>query len=66
MDHREKRAYLIRSLLNEHPGYKNMEIPSDQAEQKRMLRSLFNIRLPGKIGSDFLTVQDAYLRETAR
>jgi len=43
-----------------------MEIPSDPTEQKRLLRSLFNIRMPGQIGEDFLKVQDEYLREETR
>lgn len=66
MNHAEKRLFLIRSLLEEQPRYKNVEIPSDQAEQKRMLRSLFNIRMPGKVDEGFLAIQDSYLREATQ
>jgi O-acetyl-ADP-ribose deacetylase (regulator of RNase III) len=43
-----------------------MEIPADEVEQKRILRSLFNIRMPGEISDGFLSVQDEYLREETR
>ena len=43
-----------------------MKIPKDEQEQKNMLRSLFNIRPPRPVTSDFLEVQDAYLREETR
>lgn len=39
-----------------------MEIPADAYAQKRMLRSLMNIRRPQAIDVEFLTVQDEYLR----
>ena len=35
-------------------------------EQKRLLRSLFNIRMPGSISEEFLRVQDEYLQEEIR
>ncbi len=66
MNQEEKRMFLIRSLLDEQPQYRNMEIPSDRAGQRRLLRSLFNIRMPGAIGEDFLRVQDEYLQTELR
>ena len=39
-----------------------MGIPSDQIGQRRLLRSLFNLRMPGVIGEDFLKLQDEYLQ----
>ena len=63
MDHEEKRRWLIRYLLDEKPGYRNIEIPSDAADQKRLLRSLFNVRMPDPIDDEFLRVQDEYLWE---
>ncbi len=61
MTHSEKRLYLIKELLSELPQYRNMEIPDDTEEQKRLLRSLMNIRAPRPIGKEFLKVQDEYL-----
>ena len=48
MEQAEKRKYLIKTLLAEQPRYKDMEIPKEAEEQKRLLRSLFNVRMPGK------------------
>ena len=66
MNQTEKRQFLIRRLLDEQPRYRNMEIPCDDSEQRQLLRSLFNIRMPGAIDDSFLKVQDEYLREETR
>lgn len=66
MTQKERRLYLIGKLLEEQPKYRGMEIPEDEANQKRLLRSLFNIRMPQPVSSDFLKVQDAYLQEETR
>ena len=66
MNQQERRRFLIRYLLDEQPRYRDLELPSGEAEQRRLLRSLFNIRLPGAIDESFLTVQDEYLREETR
>ena len=58
-----QRKYLIKGLLKERPAYENMQIPSDAGEQKMLLRSLMNIRMPGKMDPAFLQIQDAYLSE---
>lgn len=63
MTQEERRLYLIKELLHEQPGYVNMEIPMDEQEQKNLLRSLFNVRMPKPVTSTFLEVQDAYLKE---
>ena len=63
MNQTERRMFLIRQLLDEQPRYKGLAIPQDMTEQKQLLRSLFNIRMPGNISDDFLTVQDEYLQE---
>ena len=61
MAYNEKRLFLIKELLSELPQYKEAEIPKDTEEQKRLLRSLMNIRPPRSISSEFLKVQDEYL-----
>ena len=63
MKQAEKRQFLISRLLKEQPRYAGIEALEDAGEQKRMLRSLFNVRMPGKISEDFLQVQDEYLRQ---
>ena len=63
MDQTERRHYLIRSLLDEDPEFANVEIPDSEQEQKRLLRGLLNVRLPGRISDEFLKIQDDYLQE---
>ena len=57
----EKRIFLIDYLLAE--SGETAEIPTDEYNQKRLLRSLFNVRMPAPVSDDFLRVQDAYLQE---
>lgn len=66
MTQTEKRLFLIQELLKEQPQYSKMEIPSNEQEQKVLLRSLFNIRMPLPINDAFLDVQNAYLQEEIR
>ena len=66
MTHSEKRLYLIKKLLSELPQYKDMNISDNAEEQKRLLRSLMNIRSPRPIGTEFLRVQDEYLNEEVK
>ena len=65
MTQRERREFLIRSMLLERPEYGNVSIPTDDAGQQRLLRSLFNLRPPQPPSEAFLQIQDAYLRQEA-
>lgn len=62
----ERREYLIRALLRENEQYKDLAVPDGTAEQRLLLRALFNVRVPAPAPEDFLTVQDAYLQEETR
>lgn len=64
MTQTERRTYLIEYLLSER-GEK-ISIPSDKYDQKRLLRSLFNIRMPKNVSEEFLQKQDEYLQEENR
>ena len=66
MTQTERRLFLIQELLKEQPQYSKMEIPSGEQEQKYLLRSLFNIRMPLPVNDEFLDVQNAYLQEEIR
>lgn len=66
MTQAEKREYLITELLKESSKYKDIKIPTNETEQKILLRSLFNIRMPLPVSDDFITIQDEYLREETR
>ncbi len=63
MTQAERLIFLIQKLIDEQPKYRNIKIPQNEQDRKRLLRSLMNVRPPCPIGEDFLTVQDAYLQE---
>ena len=63
MNQSEKRQFLIRSLLQERPEYRDMGVPADTNSQRQLLRGLMNIRAPRRIEAEFLKMQDAYLQD---
>ena len=64
MTQTERRIYLIEYLLSERG--ERISIPADKYDQKRLLRSLFNIRMPRETSEVFLRIQDEYLQEENR
>ena len=62
MTHEEQRIWLIKKLLSERIEYRKYQIPDDEKEQKDMLRSLMNVRMPHFISDEFLQIQDEYLQ----
>ena len=66
MTQSERRLYLITELRKENPQYAELPVPSDTAEQKLLLRALFNVRMPKAASNEFLKIQDEYLREETR
>ena len=65
MNQFDRRIFLIKALIEENPEYRNLGIPSDPEAQKKLLRSLFNVRMPGLKDPAFLKVQDEYLADRA-
>ena len=61
MNQSERRTYLIKRLLEERSDCAGVQIPSGSEAQRRLLRSLMNIRMPGALDADFLKIQDEYL-----
>ncbi|WP_343208045.1 protein-ADP-ribose hydrolase [Anaerolentibacter hominis] len=57
----EQRIYLIRTLQEDMPEYKDIPVPQGEKEQKELIRALMNVRPPLPAGEGFLKVQDAYL-----
>ena len=66
MNQKERRLFLLRSLLDESKQYRQMEIPENDDDQKWLLRGLMNVRSPRMIDKNFLKVQDAYLKEETK
>ena len=66
MNHAQRRLFLIQSLLNENPAYRDWGVPQDVDDQKRLLRGLMNVRPAQSSDAEFLKIQDEYLREAAK
>ena len=64
MSRLEQIKQLNRMLLAELPQYREQAeaFPPDETSQRRLLRSLMNVRPPVPASAEFLAVQDAYLR----
>ena len=58
--------YLVEEFKADSIQYKDLRTPADTEGKRRILRSLMNIRMPGKMDDAVLAVQDAYLRERIR
>ena len=58
--------YLLEAFKSDSKSYKDINIPSDVQEKVRLLRSLMNIRMPGKMSDAIIKVQDEYLKECAK
>ncbi len=65
MDQSERRLFLIQSLLSEKKEYHDIAIPAEPDGQRQLLRGLMNVRAPQRADTEFLRVQDEYLRAEA-
>ena len=63
MNQKERREYLIQSLISEQTRYLGMKIEQEEENARMQLRSLMNIRLAAPISEQFTKIQDAYLQE---
>ena len=58
--------YLVEAFKADSDEYKDLEAPEDPDGKRRLLRSLMNIRMPGELPDEVLSVQDDYLAERAK
>jgi len=63
MNQNERRIYLIKYLLNENKQYQGIDMPNDSMQQKQLLRSLMNVRMPKEIDDGFIEIQNTYLKK---
>ncbi len=66
MNQRERLRYLIDKFKNESDEYSDITVPEGVDDQRRLLRSLMNVRMPGRMDSKTIEVQDEYLSERIR
>lgn len=66
MTQEQRRVWLLEYLLKESREYGDWAVPADEEGQRRLLRSLFNVRPPEPVTEEFLRVQDEYLTQRSR
>jgi len=59
----ERLDYLVEIFKRDSDDYKDLEIPKNVEEKRRVLRSLMNIRMPKEMDLAVISVQDDYLKE---
>ena len=57
---------LVEAFKADSVHYKDLQTPEDNEGNRRLLRSLMNIRMPKKLDDSVLALQDEYLRERIR
>ena len=55
--------YLLEEFKKDSVTYRNLETPEDTEGKRQVLRSLMNIRMPGKLPDRVLRAQNEYLKE---
>ena len=58
MTREQKVSTLIQYLKQENQGYASIPDPIDEGEQRRLLRSLMNVRYPGHASAEYEKLQD--------
>ena len=58
--------YLVEAFKADSVRYKDIQTPADTDGKRRLLRSLMNVRMPGRMDKAVLAVQDEYLRARIR
>ena len=66
MTQTERLDFLVEAFREDSEQYKSIQVPADADGKRRVLRSLMNIRMPKRMDSSVLSVQDRYLRERIR
>lgn len=66
MTQNERLKILVDRFKEDSGEYRDLPVADDVTEQKRILRSLMNLRMPRPLDADTLRIQDEYLRESAR
>lgn len=61
----ERLDYLLQAFKKDSERYRDMEVGEGYEDRRMALRSLMNIRMPGKMEEDVLRVQDDFLSEEA-
>jgi O-acetyl-ADP-ribose deacetylase (regulator of RNase III) len=58
----ERLAWLTQAFIEDSDGYQHLALPEGEEDQRRLLRSLMNIRMPKPLSPEVMAVQDDYLK----
>ena len=58
----ERLEFLVEAFKEDSGQYQDLKTPESAEEKRVLLRSLMNIRMPGKLPAKVLSVQDSYLQ----
>lgn len=61
----ERLDYLLQKFKEDSVHYMDLEVGNNYDEKRKALRSLMNIRMPGKMVEDIVKVQNEFLKEEA-
>lgn len=62
----ERLAYLLEAFKDDSVIYRDLETGDDYQEKRMALRSLMNIRMPGRMTENVIRVQDEFLSQEAK
>ena len=62
----ERLDYLLHEFKEDSGRYRDLETGEDYGEKRMLLRSLMNIRMPGKMNETAVKEQDEFLTEEDR
>jgi O-acetyl-ADP-ribose deacetylase (regulator of RNase III) len=65
MNQNERLTWLVEAFKEDSGDYQDLPTPSGMEEQRIMLRSLMNVRMPRSLSEEALQIQDEYLKERA-
>ena len=63
---RDRLDFLLEQMKNDSGEYQALAVPEGYEDKRAMLRSFMNVRMPGFLSEEILSVQDAFLSEEAR
>ena len=66
MEQKERLNYLVKAFISDSEEYSHLQPSADEKQNKVLLRSLMNIRMPKPMDPEVLGIQDDYLRQRNR
>ena len=59
MTQTERLNYLVEAFIADSEAYRQIRVPEQEADRRRILRSLMNIRMPGEMAPETIAVHNS-------